>query len=136
MAWMATASALYGYFLPAYGPKATGVAGTGVAMPQDRMVGATNPTGLALIEPGFDGNVVLLHPQREALLDCTNIGQCDQAVRDQSKREFFAVPSFGYSGAGASDQLCWGERRGERDTHPSNQLRGRAVLGRAGHPPI
>lgn len=103
MTWMANAAALYGYFLPAYGPKATGVAGTGVAMPQDRMVGAINPAGLALIEPGFDANVVLLHPQREARLDCTNIGLCDRAVSDRSKREFFAVPGFGYS-------RRWGER--------------------------
>lgn len=103
MAWMGNASALYGYFLPAYGSKSTGVAGTGIAMPQDRMAGAINPAGLALIEPGFDAEVALLHPQREARLDCTNIGQCDEAVGDRSKREFFAVPGFGYS-------QRWGER--------------------------
>ncbi|MGD9894867.1 MAG: OmpP1/FadL family transporter [Dehalococcoidia bacterium] len=97
LGWVSNAAAIYGYFLPAYGPKATGVAGTGVAMPQDRMVGAINPAGLALIEPGLDANVMLLHPQRQALLDCTHIGQCDGAVRDRSKREFFTVPGFGYS---------------------------------------
>lgn len=103
LAWMTNASALYGYFLPAYGPEATGVAGTGVAMPQGRMVGAINPAGLALVEPGFDANLVVLHPQREARLDCTNIGLCDQAVGDRSQRELFAVPGFGYS-------RRWGER--------------------------
>ncbi len=95
--WTSAALAIYGYFLPAYGPKALGVAGTGVAMPQDRMAGAINPAGLALIEPGLDANIMLLHPQRQALLDCTNIGQCDEAVRDRSNREFFPVPGFGYS---------------------------------------
>ena len=103
MVWMHNASALYGYFLPGYGPKAVGVAGTGVAMPQDRMAGAINPAGMALVDPGFDANLMLLHPQREARLDCTNIGPCDREVSDRSKREFFAVPGFGYS-------RRWGER--------------------------
>jgi long-chain fatty acid transport protein len=101
--WMTNAAALYGYFLPGYGPKAVGVAGTGVAMPLDRMAGAINPAGLALIDPGLDVNMVFMHPQREARLDCTNIGLCDREVSDRSKRDFFAVPGFGYS-------RRWGER--------------------------
>lgn len=101
--WMSSAAAFYGYFLPGYGPKSVGVVGAGVAMPQDRMAGAVNPAGLALVAAGYDVNVILLHPQREALLDCAGIGQCDSAVRDRSKREFFPVAGFGYS-------RRWGER--------------------------
>ena len=100
---MSTASAINGYFLPGYGPKSLGVAGTGVAMPQDRLAASNNPAGMALVAPGFDASATLLHPQRSALLDCTGIGQCDQAVRDRSKREFFVIPGFGYS-------RRWGER--------------------------
>lgn len=96
-------SAVNGFFLPGYGPKSLGVAGTGVAMPQDRLAASNNPAGMALVAPGFDVSATLLHPQRSALLDCVGIGQCDEAVRDRSKREFFLIPSFGYS-------RRWGER--------------------------
>ncbi len=55
-AWPATA--INGFFLPGYGAKLIGVAGTGVAMPQDRMVGAVNPAGMALVAPGFDASAL------------------------------------------------------------------------------
>ena len=88
---MSTASAINGYFMPGYGPKSLGVAGTGVAMPQDRLAASNNPAGMALVAPGFDASAALLHPQRSALLDCTGIGQCDQAVRDRRvEHELFA----------------------------------------------
>ena len=94
---LSNAAAINGFFLPGYGPKSLAVAGTGVAMPQDTLTAATNPAGLALVKPGFDVHGLLLHPQREGELNCTGIGQCDQAVADRSKREFFAVPGFGFS---------------------------------------
>ena len=95
--------AINGYFMPGYGAKSIGVAGTGVAMPQDRLTIATNPAGLTFIAPGFEAGAAMLHPQREGTLDCTGIGLCDRAVKDRSKREFFLVPSFAYS-------RRWGER--------------------------
>ncbi len=91
------AHAINGFFLPGYGSKLVGVAGTGVAMPQDRMVAAVNPAGLALVEPGLDASAMFLMPHREGQLDCTGIGACDRAVSDQSRRDFFQVPGFGYS---------------------------------------
>ena len=90
-------SAINGYFMPGYGAKSIGVAGTGVAMPQDRLTAANNPAGLALVETGLDVSTMMLHPQREGSLDCTGIGRCDRPVADRSKREFFVVPGFGYS---------------------------------------
>ncbi|MGE0860284.1 MAG: OmpP1/FadL family transporter [Gammaproteobacteria bacterium] len=91
------ATAINGFFLPGYGAKLIGVAGTGVAMPQDRMVGAVNPAGMALVEPGFDASALMLMPHREGELDCTGIGACDRSVADRSRRDFFQVPGFGYS---------------------------------------
>ena len=91
------ASAINGFFLPGYGAKSLGVAGTSVAMPQDRLAAASNPAGMALVEPGFDVSAILLHPQRAGSLNCTGIGLCDQVVEERSKREFFVVPGFGYS---------------------------------------
>ncbi|MGH8595781.1 MAG: OmpP1/FadL family transporter, partial [Gammaproteobacteria bacterium] len=102
-AMMPTVSAINGYFMPGYGPKALAVAGTGVAMPQDQLASAINPAGLALVAPGFNASAKLLHPQRAGSVDCTGIGLCDQAVADRSKREFFVVPALGYS-------RRWGER--------------------------
>lgn len=105
LAWGVTwqAWAINGFFIPGYGPKSLGVAGTGVAMPQDRMAASNNPAGMALVPAGLDVSGALLHPQRSALLDCVGIGGCDEAVRDRSKREFFLIPGFGYS-------RRWGER--------------------------
>ena len=92
-----SACAINGFFIPGYGPKSLGVAGTGVALAQDRLASAINPAALALVEPGYDINVTFLHPQRQGNLDCTGIGQCDRPVADVSRREFFPVPAFGYS---------------------------------------
>jgi long-chain fatty acid transport protein len=91
------AHAINGFFLPGYGAKLIGVAGTGVAMPQDRMAAAVNPAGMGLVEPGFDASAMFLLPHREGGLDCTGIGACDRNVEDNSRRDFFQVPGFGYS---------------------------------------
>ena len=45
----APAFAINGYFLLGYGAKQLGMAGAGVALPQDRIVGALNPAGMALV---------------------------------------------------------------------------------------
>lgn len=92
-----TAFAINGFFIPGYGPKSLAVAGTGVAMPQDRLAAAVNPAGMALVKPGLDASALMLHPQREGSVDCTGIGACDREISDRSKREFFVVPGFGYS---------------------------------------
>ena len=65
------AFAINGFFIPGYGPKSLAVAGTGVAMPQDRLSAAINPAGMTLVEPGLDASALMLHPQREGTVDCT-----------------------------------------------------------------
>ncbi|MSQ66862.1 MAG: long-chain fatty acid transporter [Gammaproteobacteria bacterium] len=95
--YCADAAAINGYFLLGYGAKQLGVAGVGVALPQDRLAAAINPAGMALVAPGFDAGLALLNPRRGAEIDCRGIGACDTVVGDNSRREFFQVPSFGYS---------------------------------------
>lgn len=89
--------AINGYFLLGYGAKQLGLAGAGVALPQDRVVGALNPAGMALLAPGFDVGIGVMHPLRGAEIDCRGIGACDREVADSSRREIFAVPTMGYS---------------------------------------
>lgn len=88
--------AINGYFMNGYGPKANGVGGAGVAMPQDTNVTTVNPAGMHGVEPGYDVYFRFMHPQRDAAIDCRGIGACTSVVEDASSREFFAVPGFGY----------------------------------------
>jgi len=91
------AFAINGYFLLGYGAKQLGMAGAGVALPQDRVAGALNPAGMALVAPGFDVGIGVMHPIRGGEIDCRGIGACDREVSDSSRREIFAVPTMGYS---------------------------------------
>lgn len=91
------AFAINGYFLLGYGAKQLGMAGAGVALPQDRVVGALNPAGMALVAPGFDIGIGVMHPIRGAEIDCRGIGACDRDVAESSRREIFAVPTMGYT---------------------------------------
>lgn len=93
----APAFAINGYFLLGYGAKQLGMAGAGVALPQDRIVGALNPAGMALVAPGFDVGLGVMHPIRGGEIDCRGIGACDREVSDSSRREIFGVPNMGYS---------------------------------------
>ena len=99
--------AINGYFMSGYGPKAVGVGGVGIAMPQDRMAVSANPAGMAFVEPGYDAYIRMMHPQRRGGLDCTGIGACTQGVKDNSARQFFVVPGFGYSKR-YNERLTWG----------------------------
>ncbi len=86
-----------GYFQIGYGAKATGMAGVGVANPQDTLAGATNPAGMAKVGEGFDIGFRLFSPVRSATLDCTGIGACTQATSSRSDNELFLIPDGGYA---------------------------------------
>ncbi len=53
----APVAATNGYFSDGYGIKAEGVAGAGIAFPQDALTIATNPAGLTVPDPEFDAGV-------------------------------------------------------------------------------
>ena len=85
-----------GAFLIGYGAKSIGVGGAAVAFPQDRLVGAVNPAGMAHVPDGYDIGIRLMAFIREGRLDCRGIGACDAAVDDRSRRDVFVTPNFGW----------------------------------------
>lgn len=92
-----TASATIGYFAIGYGVRSLGMAGAGVAYPQDALAAATNPAGMGLVGERIDGGLRFFSPTREAELDCTGIGGCRQSVGKGSSRELFLIPNAGFT---------------------------------------
>ncbi|MEK7795924.1 MAG: long-chain fatty acid transporter, partial [Pseudomonadota bacterium] len=58
------AFATNGYFAHGYGIKAQGMAGAGVALPQDALAAATNPAGMVLIGNRIDVGLSMFVPDR------------------------------------------------------------------------
>jgi len=56
------ANATNGYFSHGYGTKSKGLAGGGIAMPQDAMAAATNPAGMVFVGERMDLGVALFSP--------------------------------------------------------------------------
>jgi long-chain fatty acid transport protein len=88
-----TALATNGYFSSAYSVKTEGVAGVGIAFPQDSLTIATNPAGLVSISDTFDAGLDVFLPQREATL--VQGGQSQSF--DGSDKNSFYIPSVGYA---------------------------------------
>jgi len=91
VAGLAFAPAVYataGYFQIGYGAKSVGMAGAGVANPQDTLATAANPAGISFVAPGLDADLRLFSPIRNASLGAT---------RDRSARDLFLIPNVGYT---------------------------------------
>ena len=88
----ALAQATNGYFSHGYGIKAKGMAGVGIALPQDAMAAATNPAGMAFVGNRMDLGLDIFMPRRES--EITGNGGIPP----------FGIPSLdgNYSGDGAS----------------------------------
>jgi len=93
------ALATNGYLAHGYGIKSKGMAGTGVALPQDALIGATNPAGIAFVGDRLDLGVSIFSPRRS--YDVTgNPSANPQEPRlapgkVDSDREYFIIPEFG-----------------------------------------
>ncbi len=68
-AWPALASATNGYFSEAYGLKALGMGGAGIAFPQDALAAASNPAGMGLVGDRVDGGLQWFQPSRGARIE-------------------------------------------------------------------
>jgi len=109
-----TAFATNGYFGHGYGTTSKGLAGAGVALPQDAMAGATNPAGMVFVGDRMDAGAALFSPSDRSYTaspsytmvpngaDCyTNcpvtIGGAggDQSIT--SNNDFFVIPHFAYN---------------------------------------
>ena len=94
------AHATNGYFAHGTGIKNRALAGAGVAFPQDAMISATNPAGMAFVGDRFDVGLVIFHPDRgysssnslaNGMGGAFTIGPDSQDSGD----DVFLIPSFG-----------------------------------------
>jgi long-chain fatty acid transport protein len=89
----AVASATNGYFSHGYGMKAKGMAGAGVAYPQDALAAATNPAGMALVGDRLDVGIEYFRPVREATISGTGFSD---GTFESGNKDFY-IPEFGYN---------------------------------------
>lgn len=90
------AMATNGYFSHGYGMKAKGMAGVGIALPQDALAAATNPAGMAFVGDRLDVGVDWFRPIRDAEI----VGSVMPPLNinyDGSDQKNFFVPEFGYN---------------------------------------
>ncbi|BAL95870.1 OmpP1/FadL family transporter [Rubrivivax gelatinosus] len=88
------AHATNGYFSHGYGARSEGVAGVGIALPQDGLAGAANPAGTALLDDRLDVGLDLFRPRRGATIEGNGAGL--DGRYDGDGRRLFAIPSIGW----------------------------------------
>ncbi|MDB6062192.1 MAG: long-chain fatty acid transporter [Verrucomicrobiaceae bacterium] len=93
--FMTEANATNGYFSHGYGIKAKGLAGAGIALPQDAFAIATNPAGLVDVVDQFSIGVDWFRPDRGAEINGNAFG-ADQHF-DGNNTKDFSIPEIGYS---------------------------------------
>jgi long-chain fatty acid transport protein len=74
------------------------MAGAGVALPQDTLIGATNPAGIAFVGNRLDLGVSIFSPRRSYEVEGTRSPQPFPSVapgKVDSDREYFIIPEFG-----------------------------------------
>ncbi len=96
------AFATNGYFAHGYGMKAKGMAGVGIALPQDALAAATNPAGIAFVGDRVDLGLDWFHPSRGAEIVGNGgippfgIPSLNGTYSGNGKSNFF-IPEFGYN---------------------------------------
>lgn len=104
---VSTAQATNGYFSHGFGTKNKGMAGAGVALPQDSLAAAVNPAGTAHVGDRIDAGVAIFSPPREYTQKASTslaagtplpIGSNpDFTGTVESHKDLFLVPHFGYT---------------------------------------
>src|SRR5690606_33680550 len=84
-----------GYFSHGYGIKSKGIAGIGIALPQDAMAAAANPAGMAWVGSRMDVGLDVFMPARETAIGGNGAGL--NGTYDGDGRSKFFVPDFGYN---------------------------------------
>lgn len=90
----APAFATNGYLQHGYGVKSQGMAGVGIALPQDGLAAATNPAGTAFVGNRVDVGAVWFRPSRGAEISGNGAG-LDGRYDGNDTRNFF-IPELGY----------------------------------------
>ncbi len=93
------AMATNGYFSNGYGIKSKGMAGTGVALPNDAIAAATNPAGMVMVGNRVDFGLDVFKPDREA-----QVGGTWYSANDEDQ---FYIPEFGYNQM-INGTMSWG----------------------------
>jgi len=88
------ALATNGYLAHGYGVKAQGLAGAGIALPQDALAAATNPAGTAFVGERADIGATWFRPTRGAEISGNDFGP-DQSFSGDDTRNFL-IPELGY----------------------------------------
>lgn len=89
------AGATNGYFSHGYGAKSQGMAGVGIALPQDGLAAATNPAGTAAVGNRYDLGLTLFAPSRDASIVGNAFGA--DASYSGNNTSTFLIPDFGYT---------------------------------------
>ncbi|CAG0954053.1 Putative outer membrane protein [Methylophilaceae bacterium] len=92
---MTNAHATDGYFAHGYGVKSQGAGGVGIALPQDALVIAANPAGLAWVGDRLDIGATLFRPIRSAEIEGSPAPV--NGKYDGSDTKNFLIPELGYS---------------------------------------
>ncbi len=91
----APAMATNGYFADGYGMKSIGMAGVGIALPQDSLAAATNPAGMVMVGDRLDVGLSLFRPIRDT--DVAGSMAPINGTYDGSDTKDFFIPEFGYN---------------------------------------
>lgn len=92
-----TAQATNGYFAHGYGIKAKGMAGAGIAMPQDAIAAATNPAGMFKMGNRIDVGLEIFRPDRSVYTAWPNVGAGPERWVEGNEDATFFIPEFGYN---------------------------------------
>jgi long-chain fatty acid transport protein len=99
------ASATNGYFTHGNSVKSDGIAGIGIALPQDSLAAAANPAGTAFVGDRVDAGVTWFIPKRSATITGNAFGPDGQYSGNETGN--FYLPELGYSHQ-INDSYSWG----------------------------
>lgn len=88
-----TAQATEGYFQNGYGTAAKGMAGAGVAAPQDTQAAVNNPAGIRGLGNRLDVGLLFFSPIRKIDAKANEVFIADKVSK--SDTNLFLIPSFG-----------------------------------------
>jgi long-chain fatty acid transport protein len=93
----ALAGATNGYFSHGYGIKAIGMAGAGIAYPQDAIAAANNPAGMPMLGNRIDFGLNWFQPTRHAEIVGNAAPAGVNGTYDANDKSNFFIPEFGYN---------------------------------------
>jgi long-chain fatty acid transport protein len=88
------AYATNGYFAHGYGVKAQGIAGIGIALPQDALAAASNPGGIAFVDNEVDVGLSWFVPRRSTEFVGNGVPGANGQYSGNGTENFF-IPEFG-----------------------------------------